>query len=182
MNSNGDKIKLLNKLKALSEQGVGGEKNEAAKLLNKLLKKYNLSETDLGSEEIKELELTFKGKEEEALLLQVCFKVFGTEEACQDNIYRYTRGKGSRNTKFIKCTPSEAAQIVLYYDFYRDLWKRERAKLFDAFIQKHKIFGQSTEDGRSNMSNEEFEDLLKRMSIFDEAKIPSLRIESERRQ
>ena len=176
-----EKIELLNKLKALAERGVGGEKIEAAKLLNKLLKKYNISEADLRSEEVKEIELTFKNKEEETLLLQVCYKVFITEEACRDKIYRYRYGKGSRNTKLIQCTPSEAAQIILFYDFYRDLWEKEKAKLFDAFIQKNRIFGKSTKDGGSNMSDKEIAELLKRMSAFDEATPPSLRIESERR-
>ena len=176
-----EKIELLNKLKTLAERGVGGEKIEAAKLLNKLLKKYKMSEADLRSEEIKEIELTFKNKEEEKLLLQVCYKVFVTEEACKDKIYRYRYGKGSRNTKLIKCTPSEAAQIILFYDFYRDLWKREKAKLFDAFIQKNKLFGIDTTGGGSNMSDEEIAELLRRMSVFGEATPPSLRIESERR-
>lgn len=174
-----DKSKLLSKIKALAERGVGGEKIEAQKLLDK----YNLSEADLIAEEetITEIELTFKGKEEESLLLQVCYKVFGNLENTKDKVYRYISGKGSRNTKIIKCTPSEAAQIVLYYDFYRDLWKRERAKLFDAFIQKNKIFGNDQPSDSDKLSDEEIQDILKRMSAFSDAEEPSLRIESERR-
>lgn len=176
MNDNKDKIKRLNKLKALAEQGVGGEKIEAAKLLNKLLKKYYMSEADLGSEEVREIEITFKNKEEKTLLFQVCYKVFITQEACYEKIYHRVRGKGSRNTKIIKCTPSEAAQIILFYDFYRDLWEREKAKMLEAFIQKNRLFGESTKDGGSNMSDEEIAELLKHMSVFDEATPPSLRI------
>ena len=175
MDQNKDKINLLKKLKELSERGVGGEKIEATKLLDKLLKKYNLSETDLGSEEIKEIKLTFKGAEEENLLLQVCYKVFGTTESVTNKVFYYRYGKGSRNTKIIECTSSEAAQIVLLYDFYRELWKKEREKLFSAFIQKNEIFGKS-ESNSSDLSDEEICELLKLMSIFKKAEIPSLRL------
>lgn len=178
-----DKNKLLRKIKALAEQGVGGEKSGAERILSKLLKKYNLSEADLIAEEdtISEIEITFKGKEEETLLLQVCYKVFGSTANVSGKVFRYTRGKGSRNTKIINCTPSEAAQIILYFDFYKDLWKKEKAKLLEAFIQKNKIFGNDKPSNSERLSDEEIEEILKRMSILDEAEIPSLRIESERR-
>lgn len=178
MDDNRDKIDLLKKIKALAERGVGGEKIAAEKLLSKLLDKYKLSETDLGSEEVKEIELTFKGKEEEALLLQVCYMVFGTVKETKGKVFRYTYGKGSRNTKLITCTPSEAAKIVLYYDFYRDLWKRERGKLFEAFIQKNEIFGNDLPSYAEKLSDDKINDILKRMSAFEKAEIPSLRIES----
>lgn len=180
MKTNQDKTKitkLLTKIKSLAEQGLGGEKIEAEKLLAKLLKKYNLSEADLGSEELQELELTFKGKEEETLLLQICYKVFGNLDTTTSKVYRYKYGKGSRNTKLIECTPSQAAQIVLYYDFYRELWKQEKAKLLEAFIQKHSLFGKSSGEG-VELSPEELKDLYKRMGALDEAESPSLRIEA----
>lgn len=45
-------IELGKKLKALSEQGIGGEKTNAEKMLNSLLKKHNISIEDIEGEKV----------------------------------------------------------------------------------------------------------------------------------
>ena len=52
-----DKLELLQKIKALAEKGQGGEKINAQKILAQLMEKYNISETELSDEVLKEFDI-----------------------------------------------------------------------------------------------------------------------------
>ena len=56
------KKQLLNKLKALAERGVGGEKETAQRKLKKLMKKYDVEEADLSDEKKENFEFKYKNK------------------------------------------------------------------------------------------------------------------------
>ena len=45
-----DKTALLKKIRALAERGVGGEAENAEKLLARMMKKYGISEAELDEE------------------------------------------------------------------------------------------------------------------------------------
>lgn len=45
-----DKTALLKKIRALAEHGVGGEAENAEKLLARMMKKYGISEAELAEE------------------------------------------------------------------------------------------------------------------------------------
>ena len=70
-----DKTELLKKLKTLSKYGVGGEKIEAEKALNKIMQKYHIKEEDIKEDDYREIKIRFKGKEEEKILYQICYKI-----------------------------------------------------------------------------------------------------------
>ena len=57
-----EKIEIIQKLKALSDRGVAGEKENATKLLKKLMKKYRITEEDLQEEEKKDVFITILGR------------------------------------------------------------------------------------------------------------------------
>ena len=61
------KKQLLNKLKALAERGVGGEKETAQRKLKKLMKKYDVEEADLSDEKKENFEFKYKNKFEKQL-------------------------------------------------------------------------------------------------------------------
>lgn len=182
MKNSEDKLNMLKKLKELSERGIGGEKENAARMLEKLMKKHGLTLDDLAEEELKEIELEYHNEEEASLIRQVVYKVLGTAEAAQKAIFVYRYGKGKRSKKLIKCTPSEAAEIILLYNFYRDLWETERAKLFEAFIQKNSIFGKSTGEEENSMTPEEIAEIMRLMSIFKKATVPAYQLEAGEKQ
>lgn len=48
-----EKMDVIKKLKALSDRGINGEKENATKLLNKLMKKYGITEEELEKSEVK---------------------------------------------------------------------------------------------------------------------------------
>ena len=57
-----NKLDLLKKLKALANDNRGNdnERESAEKQLNKLMEKYNITEEDIGTEEVKRRDLYFK--------------------------------------------------------------------------------------------------------------------------
>ena len=55
-----EKTELLKKLKALSDRGVSGEKENATELLKKLMKKYGISEEEIQEDEVKEIYINLR--------------------------------------------------------------------------------------------------------------------------
>ncbi len=62
-----DQKERLKKLYALAMRGVGGEKETAQAILDKLLKKYAMTIDDLDEEVIQEYELEYHGKEQDRI-------------------------------------------------------------------------------------------------------------------
>ena len=72
-----DKTALLKKIRALGEHGVGGEAENAEKLLARMMKKYGISEAELDEETRVRHDFTYHGGEEKKILRQVVYKVTG---------------------------------------------------------------------------------------------------------
>lgn len=138
------KQELLRKLKALADGGVGGEKENAQRILRRLLDKYDISEAELDDEALTEYTFRACGARERTLLIQVCFKV--TNGARQ--VYSYKRGAGSRSEICCRCTKAEGIQIGFEFDFFRELWRDEEDMFFRSFIQKHRIFDDKPGEGK----------------------------------
>lgn len=145
-------LELMKKLRALAERGEPGERENARRMLDKLLKKHNVAEADLSDDVLEIHWFTAKDANEKKLLNQVAFKVAPTRD-----LYQRNYGKGQRTMRGVKCTKAEAMQIEIEFEFYKTLWHEELAFFLRAFIQKHEIFdmspGHPTDDGR--MSDDE---------------------------
>ena len=70
------KKELLLKLQELAKRGINGKKENADKLLKKLMKKYNISEDEINNEEINEVELELRNDIEVRLASQILFSFF----------------------------------------------------------------------------------------------------------
>lgn len=146
------KIELIKKVKALADRGVGGEKEDAAKLLEKLMKKYGIEEADI-SEDIEETQsFSYHGEFEHRLLLQIFYKHFPD---IRSRVRTLRHGKGSRSTFFISCTKAQGIEIAIEFDFYRELWKEEVNFFYQAFITKHDIYPQKAYENPSELSLED---------------------------
>lgn len=152
----------LKKIYALAMQGVGGEKEAAAELLEKLTKKYGVSIEELDEEKISSFEMEFHGDIEKRLLVQVVYKVTGKS----GNVYkmRYTEsGRLCKTKSSVRCTEAQKIEIEFLFDFYKRLFEKEKEYLLKAFIQKHRIFGVCDNDeAQDEISREE---LLKIMNM-----------------
>ena len=166
------KQELLRKLKALADGGVGGEKENARRILQRLLDKYDVSATDLDDDILEEHTFKACGTRERTLLIQVCYKVTNGGR----RIYYRTKGAGSRSEILCDCTKAEAIQISVEFDFFRELWKDEEDMFFRAFIQKHRIFSDEPGDGEE-LDPDELERMVGMMRTMQD-KSPQLRLES----
>lgn len=155
-----DKKALVSKIKKLAEQGVGGEQTNAEIILRKIMEKYNITDDDIIDEvSLQYYEITFKGKYERKLLLQVVFKVMNN----LDGIYYSVTesGRHSKNKFKVLCSAAQAAEIEYLFEFYKSLLNDELDFFVTSFIQKHRIFG-DTINNDSGLSKED----IKRMAAL----------------
>lgn len=139
----------LKKLYALALRGVGGEKEQAQAILDKLLKKYAMTLDDLDNEAIQEYDLEYHGKEQDRILMQTVYKVTDEKGAFSHLQYNHS-GRACRTRLRVSCTAAQKAEIEFLFAFYVRLWEKEKEALLQAFFQKHRIFG-NLKEGESGM-------------------------------
>lgn len=127
-----EKKEIIQKLKALSERGVAGEKENATKLLEKLMKKYGITETDLKSKETKVVNVELRTDAEKRICSQILYAYF-------DNAPLYRRF-GTKISFWTKLTKAEEIEFKYMLSVYIDSFYKEQEIFVKAFIQKNKIF------------------------------------------
>lgn len=151
-----DKLELLQKVRNLAQQGVGGEAENAQKLLDKLMSKYEITEADLDSEEVTTHDFWFTGKYERKLLLQVVHKVTGSL-----TYYKYTNtltGRSRRNKIGVNLTESQFIEVSFLFDFYKELYYEELYYFQKAFIAKHRIYNEDPSTYPDDSSTEDLKE------------------------
>ena len=129
-------IQRIKKLQALAERGVGGEKETAEKMLQRMLEKNGIQSLDeLQSEEYEYVLFSYNGKHEKKLLMQCIYKVL---TAAGDRTHYRTKGK--RQKLGIYCTKAQKIEIQMEFDFYRKVFYEELDDFVVAFINAQKIF------------------------------------------
>lgn len=155
---------LARKLLELANQGIGGEKENAQTMLDRLLKQHGLSIEDLLQEQMRPVHFRKRIKDpmkQNAFLLQIAASVIGSKRVSESWVVRNT----SDNTLYYKIdlTAAEEIEIKAKYDFY---WRdyTEQADVFrDAYIQKNKLYANPDKDngGPGELTDEEFEKMQK---------------------
>jgi hypothetical protein len=134
--SDKDRIKSrLQKILELARQGVGGEKDNAQSVLDKLLKNHGLSLEDLEREELEVCEFSYRDALEKDLLKQVLYSVL------QVSSLSVRVESGNSKKMAIKATKAQKLELELAYGLYRESFKKEQDRLFRAFIHKNKLYG-----------------------------------------
>lgn len=171
-----NKKERLKKLYELAMRGVGGEKEQAQAILNKLLKKYAMTLDELDEEIINDYELEYHGKEQGTLLMQTVYRVTDDKNSFYHLWYTHS-GRKCKTRLGVRCTAAQKAEIEFLFDFYTRVWEKEREALLQAFIQKHRIFG-NLKDGEKpkECSLEELEKMYALMSGLSNEQ-PLLQIE-----
>lgn len=124
----------LKKLLNLSEKGIDGEKEAATKILNNLMKKYNITEEQLKSKSVDWYKFRVYNDWEMKLLFQTIYKVLGAE------MYDYRYIKKSKVTYLFELTLEESIEIEYIYSIYKQDLKKEFDLFYQAFISKNNIF------------------------------------------
>lgn len=157
-----DRIKeLLLKLKALSEQGDGGEKENANDMLNKALKKHGLTIEDLEKEEKKVRVFKIKDRGDSSIILAQCiWDVLPNAEIKQ-------------NTKkleiYCELNASDFVEVSEKYKHYYNIWIKEKKEFLTAYILRNKI-GLSESSGESKLSEKEQLSIIKKMASIEDSK------------
>lgn len=140
------KTELLKKLKALSERGVGGEKQNAAALLSKLMEKYGFTEDDIELDKKEDEFFPYKENTEKRLLAQIIFMVTG--KSAFGCVGTYT-GR-SRKKLGVNCTAAEKLEIEAAFAFYKKAFEEELEVFYAAFAHKNHLFPENCKvDDRS---------------------------------
>lgn len=130
-------IEKLMKTKALAERGVGGERENAERILAAMLQKYGISLDDLESEEETTHWLTFKTDLERRLLHQLAYKYCGSGHA-YGCVGKYTNRP--RKKVGIDCTNAIYIEIEADFDMYRRALEEDLEIFYSAFIAKNNIY------------------------------------------
>jgi hypothetical protein len=155
----------LLKIKALAEgTSFEFERKSALEHLHRLMEKHGVSEQDLNNEAVSTHEFKYSSKRERQLLTQVIYKVFVEKKWTQ---YGYRRnGRKVSNIFGVDCTTAQKIEIDFLFGFYKELYRKEEKIFFNAFINKHKLFGVSCESDDSDNESDENE-IRKMMSMMN---------------
>lgn len=147
------KIALLKKLKALADRGVGGEKENAQSMLDKMLKENNLTLEDLEGETVDIHLIKYTDEFQKKFLHQIISSVMG-------KISTWTHPHYKKQVIF-ESTVAEYIEIKAKYRFYfRDLIE-QRQLFYKAYIQRNELYIKDSKPEDRELTQKEMEELLK---------------------
>ena len=174
------KVELLKKLKALADRGVDGEKVAAEKMLDKLMKKYDVTDEELSADEVSTMVFKYSGAEQKKLLLQIIYKVTNKTDIFYDYINRDSGGV-SRTRLGADVTKAQKIEIEFLFDFYVRQYEKECEVFLEAFIQKNQLFGNSLQaDDEQVAKHKDLAKLYSMMNGIDKVS-PLLQIETAKK-
>lgn len=166
---------MLKKLLALSKYGVEGEKANAQKILDKLLKKYEIDLEDLSEEdERKHRDLWYENEYELRLLNQLYYAFYPDRESWN---YVNKRYKKARHTMIFDLTDTELLEFEYAYEVLKNSWYKELDVFYSAFIQKNQLFPKP-EDAKKLPGDDkkiDFSELMKMQSYANGIDTVSIR-------
>ena len=169
-------VELIKKLKALADRGVDGEAKNAQKLLDKMLKKHNLTVEDIEGE--KQQDYFFKATGINASLFAQIVKRVNYDL----KIYFFPAAKvkqfGLAGNHMITCTAAEFIEIEQMFDVYKRLYKKESEIFYKAFLAANDLLAippKSEQKTTSDLSPEEFEEWKRTQAIASKIKTETIR-------
>ncbi len=143
------RLRLLKVLR-LAQEGVGGERENAEVLLEKLLRKHSMSMADLeaaSGDGQSRVWIPASDLEERNVLAQLTLKLFGTDR----KLWRL----GQECNVGIDATPSEHAALLIAWGVYRAAFAEARQALVMGFCFKHGLYAAEAEGGEMDQEARE---------------------------
>ena len=125
-------IELAKKLKALADKGVGGEKINAERMLNDILKKHNLTIEDIEGEQTRDYCFKLK-KGEDKLWGQIVARVNPKINKYGEFPAKIIKAHNLQGNYMITCTSAEYVEIESMFNVYNRLYKEELDIFYSAF-------------------------------------------------
>ena len=151
----------LLKVLRLAESGVGGERENAAVLLEKLLRKHSMTMADLdGAKDRPATRVWFAASDpdERTVISQLALSLFG--------VGRKFWRRGNDSDLGVDVTPSEHAALTIAWEAYRPAFQDAKHALVLAFCYKHGLFA-SEESNAATISPEEQERAARAIALAD---------------
>ncbi|MDQ6718337.1 MAG: hypothetical protein M3Z17_08335 [Gemmatimonadota bacterium] len=168
------RIRLLKVLR-LAQEGVGGERENAEVMLEKLLRKHSMTMADLDGALDQPRTcawLPVGDGEERAVLSQLVVKLFGVER----KVWR----RGSDVELGVDVTAAEGAALEIAWEVYRAAFAEARRALVMGFCFKHGLYA-AEGAANSEMSAEEREGAARALKLAEALPVvdaPGRRLES----
>jgi hypothetical protein len=171
MNKN---IELAKKLKALADRGIDGEKINAQKFLDDMLKKHNLSIEDIENEKIDDY--YFSPKEEDEKLLYQITKRVNPEIKCYKIPQKKVKEYALNGNFIISCILSEYIEIEAMFDIYKKHFEKEFEIFWYAFCKANDLLIQTKEKRElSSLDPEELEKVTRSYAMAKNIKAETYR-------
>jgi hypothetical protein len=158
-------LPLLRKLKSLADQGVDGERENAAAMLERLCKNHGIDPNTIGEVPAKKRWFSIPLKKQR-LFHQIVGSVLGLE-------YTYSVYEESKKEIGIILTDAQFIEIEAKFDFYWKAYERDLETFYLAFIHKNNLGARRTDDSEDQcrpLTNEEREDLKRIRAMMDAIK------------
>ncbi len=146
------------KIKALADKGFGGERLNAERMLKEFMNRHGISESDICEDTKQDHYFKVPREQDRRLFRQVAYKIIG------EGIKFYS----SSNRKeyiILTCTSSQAFDIEMQFDFYKREFKADLDLFFSAFVQKNKLFAETSETDMSKVTPEELAKMRKSQAM-----------------
>ena len=135
-------LERIKAVQALAERGDRGEKESAAAMLERLMKKYGITESEIAEDRRELAWFRFKTPLERRLLNQIIYAVTG--RIASGCVGTYTNRP--RKKLGIECTAAERLEIELSFEFYNAALEKELDRFYSAFLNKNHIFPEKAID------------------------------------
>ncbi len=158
----------LRKIAKLAELGVAGEKENAKRLLERLMAKYGLTIADLSDEVATKIcKFTYRSKHERQILIQCYAKASGvTGVRCRE----------IKRALYFELTWPQRLELVSLYSHFRKLFKKETEIFMQAFVAKHDLYGHSEgEQAECPLSHDEIMQIAHMAAGMKESEYTSTR-------
>lgn len=158
-------LELARKLKELADRGIGGEKENAQVMLERLMKKHHITIDMIDSSD--SIDRKFKiTKEEFKFWRQIVANVLG-----EIGIGSYTNERTKKKSYFVKCTSCEFIEIQAKFEFFYKIYEEEQKIFYSAFIQAQHLYLKESADSDAKeqakeLSPEEKAKLYKMMNMM----------------
>lgn len=128
-------MERLRKIRALAEEGTAGEKENARRLLDRLMLEHGLVMSELDDSEEILHEVSYKGHSELFLLTHIAWSVHGTLEVKAGKV------PGTSTKWACIVTAAQAVRIDFLFGIYRVALKETIDDASRAFVAKNRIYG-----------------------------------------
>lgn len=150
----------LLKVLRLAQEGVGGERDNAQVLLEKLLTQHGMTMADLldASSDRERVWLTYADEQEMTVLHGLSQSILGAEAQAWCAEGELVLG--------FDVTRSQRAELEVAWDVYRSAWQRARRDVLVAFMAKHRLFDEGEAAGYIPQTPDDYVNAYRRRHLM----------------